>query len=82
MARRTKDFRSEIGKRQQRVFTLEREMVKIDEEKRTVELSFASDAPIEHWFGTVILDHKDSSIRFDRLRSNGQIGRASCRERV
>jgi HK97 family phage major capsid protein/HK97 family phage prohead protease len=73
MARSKKDFRSELGKRQQRAFTLVREMVKIDEEKRTVELSFASDAPIEHWFGTVILDHKDSSIRFDRLRSNGPL---------
>jgi HK97 family phage major capsid protein/HK97 family phage prohead protease len=75
MARKrgTKDYRSVIGKRQTRAFALEREMVKIDEEKRTVELSFASDAPIEHWFGTVILDHKDSSIRFDRLRSNGPL---------
>lgn len=41
----------------------------IDSDKRTVELSFSSEAPYDRWFGTEILDHKPASIRLGRLKS-------------
>lgn len=45
----------------------------IDDEKRTVELSFSSEEPVERWFGTEILDHKTESVRLDRLNSVGPL---------
>jgi len=39
----------------------------INSETRTVELSIASDAPIDHWFGRIILDHSPGSIRLGRM---------------
>ncbi|QFU04584.1 Phage capsid family protein [Pseudoalteromonas sp. THAF3] len=47
--------------------------LEIDEEKRTVELAFSSETPYERWFGDEILDHKDGSIDFSRLRSGGAV---------
>lgn len=51
---------------------LQREL-NVDEENRTVELSFSSDAPIYHWFGYLILDHTPSSVRLDRLNQSGAL---------
>ena len=46
----------------------------INEAERTVELSFSSENDsIEHWQGIVILDHKPSSIRLDRLNNSGPL---------
>jgi len=52
---------------------LTRADLNVDEENRTVELSFASDAPIYHWFGYLILDHSPSSCRLDRLNNSGAL---------
>jgi HK97 family phage major capsid protein/HK97 family phage prohead protease len=68
-----KDYRSEIGKVQRRNFTLQREGLNLSEEKRTIDLAFASDTPVEHWFGTVILDHSPSAVMLDRLISSGPL---------
>ncbi|MBL4929337.1 phage major capsid protein [Tabrizicola sp. KVB23] len=38
-------------------------------EERTVELAFSSEAPVDRWFGTEILDHAPTSIRLDRLNN-------------
>jgi HK97 family phage major capsid protein len=43
----------------------------IDVEKRTVEIAFSSETPVDRGWGVEILDHKPSSIRLDRLRSGG-----------
>lgn len=67
------DIRSLIGKRLDRQVTLTREDLKVDAEARTVEIAFASDSPIEHWFGKLILDHSPSSIRLDRLQQGGPL---------
>jgi|TARA_Y100000310_G_scaffold169451_1_gene169502 hypothetical protein len=45
----------------------------IDIEDRTVELSFSSEEPVLRWFGQEILDHKESSIDFSRLRNGAPI---------
>jgi len=45
----------------------------IDDEARTVELSISSDAPIDHWFGRIILDHSASSVRLDRMRAGAPL---------
>ncbi len=42
---------------------------KMDEEKRTVELSFSSEAPVDRYFGEEILDHEPGSARMDFLDS-------------
>ncbi len=43
----------------------------IDEESRTVELSFSSETPVPRWWGTEILDHAPRSVRLDRLKAGG-----------
>lgn len=48
-----------------RSFDLNREA--IDEENRTIELSFSSEAPVERWFGNEILDHGEESVDLVRL---------------
>lgn len=40
----------------------------IDEENRTVELTFSSELPYERWFGIEILDHSEKSVDLSRLR--------------
>lgn len=42
----------------------------IDEEKRTIELSFSSENPIERYYGFEILDHSPEAIRMDRIKQN------------
>lgn len=41
----------------------------IDEESRTVELSFSSEEPYERWFGLEILGHDSTEIRMDWAES-------------
>lgn len=68
--------REEITKIQseplQRSMSISREM-NLDEENRTVELAFSSSEPVPHWFGHLILDHNESSIRLNRLRETGAL---------
>lgn len=45
----------------------------VDEEKRTVELAFSSEQPVERWFGIEILDHNAKSIRLGRLKDAGPL---------
>lgn len=39
----------------------------LDEEKRTVNVTFSSEYPVERWFGSEILDHSKGSVRMDRI---------------
>jgi HK97 family phage major capsid protein/HK97 family phage prohead protease len=45
----------------------------LNDEDRTVELSFSSEEPYERWFGIEILDHKSESIRLERIKSAGPL---------
>jgi len=45
----------------------------VNEENRTVELSFSSEAPYERWFGMEVLDHSESSVDLTRLRKGGAV---------
>lgn len=47
--------------------------VEIDEEKRTVELSFSSEAEVKRWFGVEILDHSKRSVDLKRLNNGGPV---------
>ena len=49
-----------------RSFDLSRDA--INEEARTVELSFSSEAPVSRWFGEEILDHSPASIRLALMK--------------
>jgi HK97 family phage major capsid protein/HK97 family phage prohead protease len=54
-----------------RAFALDR--AAIDDESRTVELSFSSELPYERMWGVEILDHSPKSIRLGRLTSGGPL---------
>lgn len=56
-----------IGKPLVRMITERAETV--DSDKRIIKLSFSSDKPIEHWFGTVVLSHADGSANLERLNT-------------
>ena len=43
----------------------------VDEENRTVELSFSSEEPCERWFGTEILCHDEECVDLKRLKEIG-----------
>jgi len=45
----------------------------INEEERTVKISFSSEEPVERWFGVEILDHSRKSVRLDRLNNGGAL---------
>lgn len=45
----------------------------INDEARTVPLSFSSEIPVERYFGTEILDHSPDSVDLSRLRSGGAL---------
>lgn len=55
------------------VTQLERADVVTDEESRTAQMSFLSDAPIRHWFGYLTLDMSPSSIDLTRFRSGAPL---------
>jgi HK97 family phage major capsid protein len=63
--------RDVIGKRQERKFTITRRDMVIDEENRTIEISFSSEFPVERWWGTEILEHSADAVMLDRLNSSG-----------
>jgi len=54
-----------------RYFNLDR--AAIDEEARTVGLSFSSDAPVERWFGMEVLDHSPKSVDLGRLNDGAPL---------
>ncbi len=41
----------------------------LNEDDRTVELSFSSEAEVERWFGVEILGHKPEEVRLERLNA-------------
>jgi HK97 family phage prohead protease len=43
----------------------------VDEEKRTVELSFSSEQPYRRWFGDEILSHDEGAVNLSRLQEIG-----------
>ena len=50
-----------------RHFSFER--ANVDEDSRTLTLSFSSEAPVERWFGTEVLSHSPESVDLTRLNS-------------
>ena len=43
--------------------------VEIDQDDRTVEISFSSETPVSRWFGEEVLDHAPDSVRMDWINS-------------
>lgn len=66
-----------IGKRQDRTFTIEFDHAKraasINEEARTVDLAFASETPIERWYGTEVLRCDGGAVMLSRLNAGGAL---------
>ena len=57
--------------RQYREFQIEKRQ--IDEAKRTVDLSFSSEEPVDRWWGIEILDHQKKSVNLRRLIRGGAL---------
>jgi HK97 family phage major capsid protein/HK97 family phage prohead protease len=55
----------------QRFFQLDR--AALDQENRTVRLSFSSEEPVERWFGSEVLSHSPESVRMDRLNGGAPL---------
>lgn len=49
------------------------EVANVDEEARTVELAFSSEAPVLRWFGEEILDHSEGAMRSERLAGGAAV---------
>lgn len=49
------------------------EVVRVDEENRTVELAFSSEAPVERWWGEETLSHDPTHVRMDRLKDGAAL---------
>ncbi len=45
----------------------------VNEESRTVEVAFASEMPVERWYGTEILACKTDNVRLGRLNNGGAL---------
>lgn len=45
----------------------------VNEEKRTVEVAFSSEAPVQRWFGNEILDHSAEAVDLGRLSRGGAV---------
>lgn len=45
----------------------------VDQENRSVELSFSSELPVDRWFGEEILDHSPGAMREGRLNDGGAL---------
>ena len=56
-----------------RDMTFEVRAESINEDARTVEMSFSSDEPYERWWGVEILDHKSSAVRLGRLNGSAAL---------
>lgn len=55
------------------LFFREASIGEVDEENRTVALSFSSETPVERWFGEEILDHSPGAMRDGRLNDGGAL---------
>lgn len=56
-----------------REITFEMRAEAVNEDNRTVELSFSSDEPYERWWGIEVLDHKSSAVRLGRLNGSAAL---------
>jgi HK97 family phage major capsid protein/HK97 family phage prohead protease len=54
-----------------RDFAVPREAINID--ARTIDLAFSSEAPVERWWGTEILDHTPSAVRLARMNNGAAV---------
>ncbi len=61
------DLVNKIKEMNDRGLSLTAEVGAIDQEKRTVQLAFSSEAEVSRWFGVEILDHNPASVRMARL---------------
>jgi HK97 family phage major capsid protein/HK97 family phage prohead protease len=59
------------GTKEERVFQVQRAAV--NEDARTIELSFSSEEPYDRWWGREILAHEKKSVRLGRLKRGGPL---------
>lgn len=72
MSKTIDELQRELAKKPlQRSVYIER--ADVDEESRTVNLAFASDKPVEHWFGNLMLSMKSGAMRSERLAAGAPL---------
>jgi HK97 family phage major capsid protein len=72
MPEKSEVIRQVKAKLQTRTFTIGRE-AQVDPESRTVNLAFASDKPVEHYFGNLALSMDKKAVRTERLASGAPL---------
>lgn len=60
-----------VGGKDERSFRFDR--AKVDEKARTVEVAFASETPVERWFGNEILVCDKAAVDLSRLNNGGAV---------
>ena len=68
---KTADIRQLVGQTVERTATVARDQVDLG--KRTVEVAFSSETPVENWFGYEILDHGPDACDLSRLNGRGAV---------
>lgn len=53
--------------------TVECSLRMLDEEKRTVELSFSSETPLKRWGAYEVLSHKKNAVSLERINTTGSL---------
>jgi HK97 family phage major capsid protein len=71
MTEQTSRTAPKVGDIEHREFVIDRASGKLDEQKRTVEISFSSEEPAGRWYGSEILDHTPKACDLTRLRGRG-----------
>jgi HK97 family phage major capsid protein len=61
------------GAKGERFLRIDAKRDAVDDQARTVTLAFASETPVENWWGNEILDVQARSMRPDRLNSGGAL---------
>jgi HK97 family phage major capsid protein/HK97 family phage prohead protease len=69
----TRDALASVDQTMRRDLQFEVRAETVDEESRTVELSFSSEEPYERWWGVEILDHGPSAVRLGRLNGGAAL---------
>lgn len=73
MKRSISQIREELRKKPiERSFTIERDAA-VDENTRTVNVAFASDSPVDHWFGELTLEVTSKAMRSERLLNGAAV---------
>lgn len=71
--KRLKDGEALPRQRRELSLRLDPATIQLNQEARTLEMSFSSEAPVERWFGQEILSHAQGCANFERLNNGAPL---------